>query len=469
MGQLENGCVSTSVDKDDNCNPTPQIRRKDWHYFVTVPKILAVFLALFITVLVLVPPYSFHLVHPSTTKQPFSEALSPISTHCASANPITSSEFRQRQKHLARILHDNNIVAYIAEPGANALFFGNISGSSWGLSERPLLLMVSPVLKHGEVEAKITILTPAFEETRARLLTIPGSGVTYAAWPEDANPYSIAIQSLPEIGNIYVDENIRHFIVDGLQQAVLGIQVTSAPAEIVQLRERKSQTELELMKCANEVTLLAIRAVQAQMYIGIRESQVRRMMEKALSAAGLTETFALVLFGENAALPHGSGSDRVLDTSDFVLIDCGGALFGYNSDVTRTFMLEDSSIPMDHVLYWGDVHAAQRAAYDAAKAGVVTAEVDASARSSLRIRGVEQFFTHRLGHGIGLEGHETPYLRGGSNDIIQTGHTFSNEPGVYIEGKVGVRLEDCFYIDKQGDAVYFTEGVGGPSRSPLYP
>ncbi|KAF9228642.1 peptidase M24 [Gyrodon lividus] len=394
-----------------------------------------------------------------------------LAAHCEAAQPISTSEVLQRQHQLALSLHKLNASAYVAEPGANALFFGNISDALWHLSERPLLLMVSPLVGDGDISAQVTVLTPYFEETRAKLLNVPGVDVTYVAWREDEDPYTVAVNALPLSGGgpVYVDGMIRHFIVDGFEKAAPGVKVLSAPLEITSLRERKSPAEIALLKCVNEVTVLAIRAVQAQMHIGMRESQVMELVDDALATAGLTERWALVLFGENAALPHGTGTDRVLDISDLILIDAGGVLFGYHSDVTRTFQLEESQIPGDHHELWWDVYAAQTAAQLTAKAGIITAEVDRAARAELIGRGLGPYFTHRLGHGIGLEDHEAPYLRGGSDAVIQTGHAFSNEPGVYIEGKVGIRLEDCFYIDEDGEPIYLTAGVGGQSVDPLHP
>lgn len=394
-----------------------------------------------------------------------------LASHCSDAQPINGSEILQRQKNLAKILYDNGASAYIAEPGANAQYFGNISEATWHLSERPLLLIISPILEEASIVAKVTVITPAFEETRARLLPVPGIDVSFVSWAEDEDPYIVALSTLElEPGKpIYVDGMMRYFIVDGLQKAAPGVRVMSAPLEVTQLRARKSQAELDLLRCANEVTVLCIRAVQAQMYIGIRESQVRVMIDEALAAAGLAERWALVLFGENAALPHGSGSDRALGKADFVLIDAGGTLLEYHSDVTRTFMLHDSSIPPEHTRIWYDVHAAQTLAHAAAREGANTSAVDKVARDWLDGRGYKGYFTHRLGHGIGLEDHEGPYLRGGTDDIIQKGNAFSNEPGIYIEGKVGIRLEDCFYIDKGGNSVFLTKGIGGQAFSPLHP
>ncbi|KAH0830408.1 peptidase M24, structural domain-containing protein [Lanmaoa asiatica] len=394
-----------------------------------------------------------------------------LAAHCKDAQPIHTTEFLERQRQLAHALHALNGSAYVAEPGASALFFGNISGASWGLSERPLLLIVSPLVDQGEVSAQVSVLTPSFEADRARLLNVPGVDVTYMAWQEDEDPYTVAVEALSTSGRgpIYVDGMTRHFIVDGFEKAAPGLSVLSAPLAITSLRERKSPSEIALLKCASEVTVLAIRAVKAQMRIGMRESQVIQMVDEALAVAGLTERWALVLFGENAALPHGTGTDRVLGTSDLILIDTGGVLFGYNSDVTRTFQLEESEIPEDHSRMWWDVHAAQTTALHTARAGTITAEVDKAARAELTGRGLGPYFTHRLGHGIGLEDHEAPYLRGGSDAIIQIGHAFSNEPGIYIKGKVGIRLEDCFYINSGGAAVYLTEDVGGQAKDQLHP
>ncbi|KAI0048732.1 peptidase M24 [Auriscalpium vulgare] len=394
-----------------------------------------------------------------------------LSTHCEKTRPILHQTYLARQQSLVETLFALNASAYIAEPGASAAYFANLSGASWHLSERPLLLVIAPkVGEFGNVSPQVTLLTPSFEATRAKMLPVVGQYVSYTSWAEEADPYEVAVGALPQLKNgakIFVDTPIRHFIAEGLKHAAPQARVLSAPLEVRVLRERKSQEEINILKCANEVTVLAIRAVREELYFGIRESEARTLLQEALAAAGLAHGDGLVLFGENAALPHGSGTDRVLKEGDFVLIDAGGELHGYVSDVTRTFLLYHSVNA--HLSKWYLTKAAQEEAFDAAKAGVVTSEVDAAARDFLDIVGYGKYFTHRLGHGIGLEGHEAPYLRGGSKDIIQSGHTFSNEPGIYIERQVGIRLEDCFYINKDGDAVYLTEGVGGPSRSPWEP
>ncbi|KAI0636809.1 peptidase M24 [Trametes polyzona] len=397
--------------------------------------------------------------------------FSHLASHCAHISPIPAGSFIARQDALSHTLRSLNASAYIAEPGASAGYFANLTGSHWHLSERPLLLVVQPITDgSGEVHANISIVTPAFEETRAKLLPIPAQAeVTYVAWPEDRNPFERALTLLPGLSTIYVDGSVRTFITDGLQKGAPNALVANAPVEVRRLRERKSAEEIDIMKCANEATVLAIRAAREHMKIGMRESEAGQLIRDALAATGIQNGYALTLFGENAALPHGSGTDRILGKHDFILIDGGGSLHGYASDVTRTFALPDSEIPPHHQALWKIVHAAQQRALASASNGTITASVDHAAREVIRKAGYGDFFTHRLGHGIGLEGHESPYLVGGSNDVILTGHTFSDEPGIYIEGKVGVRLEDCFYIDEHGKARYLTAGVGAPATSPWSP
>lgn len=395
-----------------------------------------------------------------------------LRAHCANATPISAQTFVDRQLALARVLHKGGIGAYVAEPGASATYFANVSAREWHTSERVFLVVISPVVDDdsgGDVRARVRVLAPKFEEDRARLLRIPSlDPVEYVTWAEEQSPYKTLLDAL-DVGVIAADETIRLFVSEELKSAGGGrVDVRMAPRSIRALRERKGPEELALMRCANEVTLLAIRAVRQRMYIGIRESAVGHMMNLALSTAGLQNNFALVQFGENAALPHGSGSDRVLRADDMVLIDTGGSLHNYEADVTRTFALADSVIPAEHVRIWETVSKVQMYAFGIAREGVEARSVDQAARAYMddQQAGMSRYFSHRLGHGIGLQGHEAPYLRRGADNThrLEAGNAMSDEPGIYILGRVGVRLEDCFYISETGAGVLLTAGAGGFAR-----
>lgn len=181
-----------------------------------------------------------------------SRTFSEISGYCSHVPPIPADEFLERQQRLINTLASLNASAYITEPGPSAYYYANLS--SWELSERPLLLIIS---SDASSRPNVTILTPAFEESRARLMNIPSRGpVSYAAWREEANPYKVAIEAIPSLaarGPVFVDGEMRTFVLDGLSRAAPLTSVLPSPIEIQRLRQRKSTRELEIMKCANEV------------------------------------------------------------------------------------------------------------------------------------------------------------------------------------------------------------------------
>lgn len=185
---------------------------------------------------------------------PLLKPFSDLANHCKSSQPITAEEFHERQQRLASTLHHLNASAFIAEPGASAHYFGNISATAWKLSERPLLLIITPVLVNDtQIEAKVSILTPQFEATRAKMLPIPHDSVEYIEWPEERNPYEVAVSALTIEDKAYLDESARLFIFNGFQKALSNVSVAPSAPEIQELRQRKSDTEIELLKCANEV------------------------------------------------------------------------------------------------------------------------------------------------------------------------------------------------------------------------
>jgi Xaa-Pro aminopeptidase len=183
------------------------------------------------------------------------EDFSELAGHCADITPISEQEYHNRQQNLVETLYSLNASAYVAEPGPSASYYADISG--WWLSERPFLLIISPQIDGAVIKPNVSVLTPDFEKSRAQLMNIPSiDPVTFVAWREEVNPYEVAIAAILSLntpGPIFVDGELRAFILDGLSKAFPSSFVSTAPVEIQRLRQRKSAKELEIMKCANEV------------------------------------------------------------------------------------------------------------------------------------------------------------------------------------------------------------------------
>ncbi|KAL7411402.1 peptidase M24, structural domain-containing protein [Mrakia frigida] len=404
------------------------------------------------------------LITPSSFSLPSCHHLkkaAPIPTCFSNLSPLPLSSYLSRQHLLAATLIEQNISAYISEPSPTSLYFFNVSSSQWHLSERPFLFVVVPFTHpDGAIAAQLSVIVPSFEETRAKeQLSIAGKDIKWLPWEESEDAYA----KVGDVsGRIVVDEAMRVGVMDQLKRVIGNGEIGVATKEVRSLRERKSKEELALLKCANELTLHAIRATRDQVRIGQTELEVNDLLEKNFEVVGMPGTDGLVLFGANAALPHGASSSYKLKKEDFVLIDAGGKFHGYVADITRTFALPESKISKEHLAIWDLVHEAQAAAYAVVKPGVRASEVDDAARQVIAREGLEKKFTHRLGHGIGLEVHEEPYLNAGNKEFeILTGTSFSNEPGVYIEGEIGVRLEDCWHMEDRG-AVSFTAQAVSP-------
>ncbi|WVF67455.1 hypothetical protein IAT40_002211 [Kwoniella sp. CBS 6097] len=479
-----------------------------------------------------------HLFHP--TLSPISSLTSwtgtGISTSTSSPAPLDETyvehchallgappngTYTTRLQAIAQVLDERSV--YITEPGPSAEYYlGAFSKEDWNLSERPFLIAIpapssSAAAASGAVEAgdgngdggeDVILLTPAFEALRASLIPLPAeikSRVRWVEWREDQSPYAVLADylTLKGVGSFVLDDGVRQSIARGLA-GILDEVAGDVVTEVGKLRERKSSWEIEMLQCANTFTLHAIRQTKDRMHIGITESQTAKILEEEMAKTGLVGGEALILFGENAALPHGSGTDRKLGKKDMILIDAGGKWGGYVSDITRTFALPSSKIPRSHIDLWEAVRKAQMAPYtllhsstsgptllqfsdlDKAaraivslwKAGIPVSEptLPEIVQASLLTEDEPDFsiFTHRLGHGIGLEGHESPYLVQGPQGARtpQVGNVFSLEPGVYLPADgpevnglkgIGVRLEDCFVITGQEEnGAWKGEWLSGP-------
>jgi Xaa-Pro dipeptidase len=302
---------------------------------------------------------------------------------------------------------------------------------------------------------------PAFEEGRAReqlAASLEGKNADVRTWQEDQNPYELVAQGLKDLGistgTLGMEERVRFVFSDGIARTAPQLKMMSATAVTSGCRMIKSDHELELMSLANKVTLTAYQAA----YQAIHEGMTRPELEKLIVAANERLGFpgeVDIDIGENSSFPHGSIVPQVIREGTLVLIDGGGPVEGYQSDISRTFVFGKPSDKMKKV--FDIVHRAQAAALKTARPGVECQAVDAAARKVIVDAGYGpdyKFFTHRVGHGIGMDGHEWPYLVRGNTTLLARNMTFSDEPGIYIPGEFGVRLEDDMHITENGAELF---------------
>jgi Xaa-Pro dipeptidase len=375
--------------------------------------------------------------------------------------PITADEFRERIRHAQELMGrlDPKFDALFLGPGTSLYYF---SGIRWGLSERLLALLV---LRSGEP----LLISPAFEEGRMReLMRYP---LEVRVWQEDQSPTKLIASTLLErsirSGRVGIDEALPFTFYDHFRAAAPGFECVSADPVTIACRAHKSPHELELMRLACEATFDVYRQVFRSLREGMSEEDIAKLVSAGFAKMNLRGG-ALVLLGPSAALPHGSKQPQKLKEGDVVLIDGGCSVEGYESDVTRTGLFGKPSEKIMRA--YEAVRKAQASALDAARAGKLSGSVDDAARAVITNAGFGadyKFFTHRVGHGIGLDGHEHPYLVRGSKTVLEPGMTFSNEPGIYIPGEFGLRCEDDMVIAADGPAQLLTPGFQVSLEKPL--
>ncbi len=370
--------------------------------------------------------------------------------------PIAEAEYAERRARAQRLMGEHKLDALFLEPGANLLYF---SGIRWGRSERLFGMLL---LRTGEP----FFVVPAFEEGRAADQI--GHRFAMRTWEEDASPYRLIADALAgagaRTGVLAVDESARYFVPFELGRAAPALTLTSAEPVSHGCRGVKSAHEIEIMRYANRITHDAYRAALGTLHEGMTQAELSRTVADAFRKAGY-QGYALVLFGEASAFPHGVPEPRALRAGDVVLVDGGCNVLGYESDMTRTVVFGTPTAEQQRV--WDTVRHAQAAALAAAAPGRRAGDVDAAARKVITDAGYGpgyRLFTHRLGHGIGLEEHEWPYLVRGSEVVLRPGMCFSDEPGIYQPGKFGVRTEDIMTITETG-AELLTPPASAPAAA----
>ena len=386
------------------------------------------------------------------------DALKPIRNRI---RPITTEEFQARIQRAQQLMTDARpaFAALYLTPGSS-LYYS--TGIRWALSER-LLALVIP--RKGEP----VIVCPAFEEARLReLLRWP---IEVHAWQEDEDPAALVAKWLAErgirTGRIGIEETTRFTFFDALRRAAPSLEYASGDAVTIGCRARKTPHELELMRLACEATYDVFRAVFASLREGMTDREIAALVTQGFQRMGLSGE-ALVLLGPWAARPHGTTQPQKLVEGAVVLIDGGTSVESYASDVTRCAVLGRPSDKLRRA--FDTVRKAQEAALQAAQRGRWSGSVDDAARAIVTAAGYGtnyQLFTHRLGHGIGLDGHEHPYLVRGSKTVLEPGMTFSNEPGIYVPGEFGVRLEDDMVIAEDGPARLLTPALSESLEKPV--
>lgn len=363
--------------------------------------------------------------------------------------PISVDERKARVARAQQLMRETGLSALLVEPGSAMLYF---TGIRWRRSER-LTAVVIPV------DGDIAVVTPYFEEPSVRESMTFGDDVR--TWHEHEDPLARVAQILKdrglEGGTIGLEPTVRYFVVEGLKK--LGVPVGDGWPVAYGCRMIKSSQELRLMHKANEVTLRAYGEVWDKLEAGMTPADINGLMRGAQAALGGRGLWTMALLSEASAYPHGTGQPQTLKSGDIVLMDCGCSVEGYQSDISRTFVYGEPSKRQREV--WNTVRRGQDIAFEAAKIGRPTGEVDDAVRAYYETLGWGPGYqtpglSHRTGHGIGMDGHEPVNFVHGEKTPLAAGMCFSNEPGLYTFGEFGVRIEDCLYMTEQGPQ-WFTE------------
>jgi Xaa-Pro dipeptidase len=379
-------------------------------------------------------------------QQGASDALRPMTDGIA---PIAPQEHQARLERVQDLMRRRGLAALLIEPGASMLYF---SGVQWWRSERLTALVIPP-------SGQPCIVTPYFEEPSVHESLKVAADVR--TWNEDEDPLRAVAGFLRNrrlAGPVAIEETVRFFAVDGLRRAMPRIEIVTAAPVVRGVRMIKSAHELALMQRATDITIAAYRHTYPRIRAGMSPADIGAIMNGATRALGGSPEFALILLGEASAYPHGSGRPQQVREGEIVLMDCGCTVEGYQSDVSRTFVFGGRASDEQRRV-WDQVHRGQQIALEAARVGRPAGSVDDAVRRQYEAWGYGPGYrlpglSHRTGHGIGLEGHEPVNLVHGETTALAPGMCFSDEPGIYIPGRFGVRLEDCFHMTESGPVLF---------------
>ena len=367
----------------------------------------------------------------------------------ATAAPITAAERETRLVKLQSLMRDRNVAACLIEAGSSLEYF---TGIRWWRSERTTAALIP-------ASGRTVVVTPFFEvPSIEESLTI---GADVRPWHEDQSPFELiakACVDMPAGQPLAVEHTTRHFIVDHVSK-VSGFNrpIVSGEAFVNACRMIKSPSEIALMEASAAITLNAIRHVHANLKAGMSAGDIRTILEARMVEQGGAEPFSLVLLNEASAYPHGTEKPQTVRDGSTVLIDTGCKFHGYASDISRTWVYGKASVRQREV--WDTVKRGQELALESAKIGQPVGDVDIAVRNFYEGKGWARNYglpgtSHRTGHGIGMDGHEPPNLMRADRTPLQAGMCFSDEPGIYIPGEFGIRMEDCWVMTEQGPRLF---------------
>ncbi len=373
-----------------------------------------------------------------------------------SVGRIPASRYRERIERACESLDRRRARALLIGVGADLRW---LTGYAAMPSER-LTMLVLPS------DGSPTLVVPRLELPRAmEVPAVVGGAVEAVSWEEIEDPYrlvaSLLPQPEPEQSAVLVSDRLWAAFLLRIQEALSDLaearDVGLASAVLRELRAVKDGDEIALLREAAEAADRVVAAVARGRLVGRSESDVAREVRSRLVDEGHEEaSFVLVASGPNSASPHHEPGERLVQAGEPIVVDIGGTVEGYSSDITRTIWVtgEGGAGPDGEFARLYDVLAgAQNAATLAVRPGVPCESIDEVARSAIAAAGYGRHFIHRTGHGIGLEGHEDPYLVAGNSEPLREGHVFSVEPGIYLQGRYGARIEDIVVCRETGPEV----------------
>jgi len=377
---------------------------------------------------------------------PAAEALRSLT---GGTQPISAQEHGARLAKVQELMQQRRVAALLVESGSTLEYF---TGIRWRRSERTTAALIP-------ASGQVVVVTPFFEEPSIReTLKVPAA---VRPWKEDESPFELLADALPRrpvTGPLAVEATTRLFIVERVAQAATPRpEVVPAQDLVDACRMIKSATELALMQAANDVTLAALRHVHGRVEAGMRGADIFALLVGATEQFGGVHEFSLVLLNEASAYPHGSVKPQEVHPGSVILIDTGCTVHGYQSDISRSWVFGDPSPRQREV--WRTVKRGQEIALENAKLGAAVGGIDRAVRAFYEGKGWSKDYglpglSHRTGHGIGMDGHEPPYLVRSDTTPLAAGMCFSDEPGLYVPGEFGIRLEDCWHMTEAGPKLF---------------